>query len=177
MLFWLLWSEWRDSFAFSSRREENRGVAAVEPSASDCPPDSRIWSFESRLQKKKCRYGIKPSLHFWSEWRDSNSRHPAPKAGALPAALHPGTMGHYTPPRRKNQSNFARNGKNNRSGFSAPTHSLYHIRTGGVNYFLLQSSRFSHLYDSNRTFLSNIPSWKVAIPRLLYSYKEVIPMI
>ena len=25
----------------------------------------------------------------WSEWRDSNSRHPAPKAGALPAALHP----------------------------------------------------------------------------------------
>ena len=26
---------------------------------------------------------------FWSEWRDSNPRHPAPKAGALPAALHP----------------------------------------------------------------------------------------
>ena len=26
---------------------------------------------------------------FWSEWRDSNSRHPAPKAGALPTALHP----------------------------------------------------------------------------------------
>ena len=25
----------------------------------------------------------------WSEWRDSNSRHPAPKAGALPTALHP----------------------------------------------------------------------------------------
>ena len=24
----------------------------------------------------------------WSEWRDSNSRHPAPKAGALPTALH-----------------------------------------------------------------------------------------
>ena len=27
---------------------------------------------------------------FWSEWGDSNSRHPAPKAGALPTALHPG---------------------------------------------------------------------------------------
>ena len=26
---------------------------------------------------------------FWSEWRDSNPRHPAPKAGALPTALHP----------------------------------------------------------------------------------------
>ena len=25
----------------------------------------------------------------WSEWGDSNSRHPAPKAGALPTALHP----------------------------------------------------------------------------------------
>ena len=26
----------------------------------------------------------------WSEWGDSNARHPAPKAGALPTALHPG---------------------------------------------------------------------------------------
>ena len=26
---------------------------------------------------------------FWSEWRDLNPRHPAPKAGALPTALHP----------------------------------------------------------------------------------------
>lgn len=25
----------------------------------------------------------------WSEWRGSNSRPPAPRAGALPAALHP----------------------------------------------------------------------------------------
>ena len=29
-------------------------------------------------------------LVFWSEMGDSNSRHPAPKAGALPTALHPG---------------------------------------------------------------------------------------
>ena len=29
--------------------------------------------------KEKCRHGIKPFLHFWSEWRDSNSRHPGPK--------------------------------------------------------------------------------------------------
>ena len=28
-------------------------------------------------------------LFLWSEWRDSNSRPPAPKAGALPTALHP----------------------------------------------------------------------------------------
>ena len=53
---WRFLPKWRDSFAFSSRREENRGVAAVEPSASDCPPDSRIYLFESRsIQTKKSR--------------------------------------------------------------------------------------------------------------------------
>ena len=31
---------------------ENQGVAAVEPAASNCPPDSCIKMFESRLQKK-----------------------------------------------------------------------------------------------------------------------------
>lgn len=50
------WPEWRDSFAFSSRREENGGVADVEPSASDRPPDSRISSFKSRsIQTEKPR--------------------------------------------------------------------------------------------------------------------------
>ena len=29
-----------------------------------------------------------PPFCIWSKWRDSNSRHPAPKAGALPTALH-----------------------------------------------------------------------------------------
>lgn len=28
-------------------------------------------------------------LDFWSEWRDSNSRHPGPKPGALPTGPHP----------------------------------------------------------------------------------------
>ena len=45
--------KWRDSFVFSSRREENRGVASVEPSASDCPPDSRTLSCKSCIQKIK----------------------------------------------------------------------------------------------------------------------------
>ena len=31
-------------------------------------------------------------LYRWSEWRDLNPRHPAPKAGALPTALHPVIM-------------------------------------------------------------------------------------
>ena len=33
--------------------------------------------------------GIKTINLIWSEWQDSNLRHPAPKAGALPSALHP----------------------------------------------------------------------------------------
>ena len=33
-------------------------------------------------------FRIKTIVFIWSEWRDSNSRHPAPKAGALPTALH-----------------------------------------------------------------------------------------
>ena len=45
---------------------------------------------------KKVQTPHKRILDFWSEWRDSNSRHPAPKAGALPTALHPDTMVLYT---------------------------------------------------------------------------------
>ena len=47
----------------------------------------------------------------WSEWGDSNSQHPAPKAGALPVALHPDAD---TPPCRDGVSTitvFARVGK------------------------------------------------------------------
>ena len=33
-------------------------------------------------------FRIKTIVLIWSKWRDSNSRHPAPKAGALPTALH-----------------------------------------------------------------------------------------
>ena len=62
---------------------------------------------------------------------------PAPKAGALPTALHPGTIGNYTPPQRKNQSKFAAYGENKQGGFSAPTYSLYHSPCRCVNLFLL----------------------------------------
>jgi len=40
-------SECRDSLHFDSRENQNQGVAAVEPSASNCPPDSCIELFES----------------------------------------------------------------------------------------------------------------------------------
>ena len=43
----------------------------------------------SYTANKKYDRPQKRSIVFWSEWGDSNSRHPAPKAGALPAALHP----------------------------------------------------------------------------------------
>ena len=39
--------------------------------------------------EKVHRNSIKITVDLWSEWRDLNPRHPAPKAGALPTALHP----------------------------------------------------------------------------------------
>ena len=40
-------------------------------------------------QKKPQRHLTSAASLVWSEWRDSNSRPPAPKAGALPTAQHP----------------------------------------------------------------------------------------
>ena len=45
---------------------------------------SHFWQKE-----KERKYRINTCVPIWSEWRDSNPRHPAPKAGALPTALHP----------------------------------------------------------------------------------------
>ena len=42
----------------------------------------------SLYTNKKVQNPLMRILDFWSKWRDSNSRHPAPKAGALPTALH-----------------------------------------------------------------------------------------
>ena len=60
---------------------------------------SRLWRapgtpfttarFESRMIHFTKKERPTRGAPFWSEWRDSNPRHPAPKAGALPAALHP----------------------------------------------------------------------------------------
>ena len=43
--------------------------------------------FATKIKKNSAK--SKDFTEFWSEWGDSNSRHPAPKAGALPTALHP----------------------------------------------------------------------------------------
>ena len=61
------------------------------------PPSSRRRQRSSALHlifrvsppKEISRNGIKPFLLIWSEWRDSNSRHPGPKPGALPTGPHP----------------------------------------------------------------------------------------
>ena len=42
-----------------------------------------------RAHQRRKRTPQKRYPFSWSEWGDSNSRHPAPKAGALPTALHP----------------------------------------------------------------------------------------
>ena len=58
--------EWRDSFAFSSRREENRGVAAVQPATRDSPPDCpiEIGSNPVLSKSKKTRHPVGVSCLF-----------------------------------------------------------------------------------------------------------------
>ena len=80
--------EWGDSFAFSFCRtkiEVADNVRAVGAAVH------RTAATEIRVsrRKRKPQARHEPFLRFWSEWGDSNSRHPAPKAGALPTALHP----------------------------------------------------------------------------------------
>ena len=44
---------------------------------------------KKKLDTRFDTHCIKTGVQLWSEWGDSNSRPPAPKAGALPAAQHP----------------------------------------------------------------------------------------
>ena len=46
-----------------------------------------ITARATKLKKNSAK--SKDFTEFWSEWGDSNSRHLAPKASALPTALHP----------------------------------------------------------------------------------------
>ena len=50
----------------------------------------------SRLlpRTNKKRESKSSPFSYWSEWRDSNSRHPGPKPGALPAGPHPDNVFH-----------------------------------------------------------------------------------
>ncbi len=68
-----------------------------------CHRHIAIWDFQVSPSKEISRNDIKSFLLIWSEWRDSNSRHPGPKPGALPAGPHPETITHYTRPVRKKQ--------------------------------------------------------------------------
>ena len=83
------WSEWRDSFAFSSWWEENSGSARSSPRRR-CSSAPHLIFRVSLHTNKKVQNLRKQILDFWSEWRDSNSRHPGPKPGALPTGPHPG---------------------------------------------------------------------------------------
>ena len=77
MLFRLLWSEWRDSFA-SAPKGADKGSARSNPRRrrSSAP---HLFFRVSHHTNKKVQNPHKRILDFWSEWRDSNSRHPGPK--------------------------------------------------------------------------------------------------
>ena len=70
----------------------------------------RMPSINPGRTNKKVQTPQKRILDFWSKWRDSNSRHPAPKAGALPTALHLGVADRRIIPHlfeKSNQKNKA----------------------------------------------------------------------
>ena len=52
-----------------------------------------LYYKEIRFSIRKTKIPMEPCIHDsigrWSEWRDSNSRHPGPKPGALPTGPHP----------------------------------------------------------------------------------------
>ena len=52
----------------------------IHPVAINC---SSLFSMLIRNGRQR------PPVSYWSEWRDSNSRHPGPKPGALPTGPHP----------------------------------------------------------------------------------------
>ena len=79
--------EWRDSFA-SAPVGADRGSARSSPRRRRSSAPHLIFRV-SLHTNKKCYKPQKRFIAFWSEWRDSNSRHPGPKPGALPTGPHP----------------------------------------------------------------------------------------
>ena len=82
--------EWRDSFA-SAPVGADRGSARSSPRRRRSSAPHLIFRV-SLHTNKKCYKPQKRFIAFWSEWRDSNSRHPGPKPGALPTGPHPDRM-------------------------------------------------------------------------------------
>ena len=67
------------------QRAQIEVATSVCTGGSNMPPAYCDLIFRVSHSKEKCRDGIKPFLHFWSEWRDSNSRHPGPKPMSEPS--------------------------------------------------------------------------------------------
>ena len=91
---WSFWSEWRVllRLVFALPRLLRHVCliyVRVIPRAEKVPPELFLNALSNPFYYKKIFRYILVSEDFWSEWRDSNPRHPAPKAGALPTALHP----------------------------------------------------------------------------------------
>ena len=107
---WRFLPEWRDSFAFSSRREENRGVAAVQPAARDSPPDCpiEIGSNPVLSKSKKTRHPVGVSCLFGPGDRIRTCGLMLPKHALYQAEPRPGTGWYYTPFPVKMQSKFVR---------------------------------------------------------------------
>ena len=72
------WSEWQGNVA-------SLVIPSVcEPAFATQTASNRQTNQKKSNQTTRARFDF-----FWSEWQDSNLRHRAPKARALPTALHP----------------------------------------------------------------------------------------
>ena len=84
------WSEWRDSNPRQAAHSVSLPIGGWPHSlAAVRQPLGDAMDAVVSLCDKSNSAPQKGAEFDWSEWRDSNPRHPAPKAGALPAALHP----------------------------------------------------------------------------------------
>ena len=73
---------------FHFQREMKIIVSPGPYPANKAPPEPCIL-FSSLNQSMQNPLTTEAVRGFWSEWRDSNSRHPGPKPGALPTGPHP----------------------------------------------------------------------------------------
>ena len=81
--------------------------------------------------KQKSNPTTRVELLFWSEWQDSNLRHRAPKARALPTALHPEVLFLFF------SLFYARCKRTARpNGLNAPSHSRWLSLTGSLRQLL-----------------------------------------
>ena len=89
MFLFTMTQDFKDSSTFLKNISYNRAIRQGQEFRS-CPCFLKhIFDRNDKSEHITHLNNVVRIIMVWSEWGDSNSRHPAPKAGALPTALHP----------------------------------------------------------------------------------------